>query len=145
MGQIQVCPQPSSFASCQILIFSIGHYSLDTHKKKKHAKMEATKRAKREVYLIEGRRQWLKKFLGGVFGAFGIASGAAALNRGLTDEEARQVVKSIRSDIGSSSCPISYCPRNYCMCFQNAYCPHCHGFYCPNYSPSPIPDRKSVV
>jgi len=87
---------------------------------------------------MEGRRQWLKKFLGGVFGAFGIASGAAALNRGLTDEEARKIADSMKggSEYSNNQCP--QCHGFYC----SNHCPLCQGFYCPNYSPGePCPNH----
>ncbi|WP_456332181.1 hypothetical protein [Fervidibacter sacchari] len=89
---------------------------------------------------MEGRRQWLKKFLGGVFGAFGITSGAAALNRGLTDEEAKQIAGSVKGDGEDLSNQCPQCQGFYCNTHCN-FCPQCQVGHCPNYSPGgPCPN-----
>ena len=89
---------------------------------------------------MEGRRQWLKKFLGGVFGAFGITSGAAALNRGLTDEEAKQIANYLKEDTFSNTCPSC----NICnICHQGCHV-RCH-FSCGNYTPNSISESQLLL
>lgn len=91
---------------------------------------------------MEGRRLWLKKFLGGVLGSFGIVSGASALSRGLTEEETHALARSIAEsgEDALSDCPNTYCPGTYCAnCYQR-----CH-FSCGTYTPSSWDVERELI
>ncbi len=81
--------------------------------------------------LVEGRRQWMKKFLSGVLGVTGLA----ALGSTVSSEEAHATARSLLPDHGTEmsdkpcnfSCS-SYCPQTHCPnCYQATYIPNVSG------------------
>ena len=87
----------------------------------------------------EGRRQWLKKLLGGVFSITGLATIGSAMG----GEEAHAVARSVlpaSTERGAQTCPQTQviCPSNY------TYCPNCYGTYCPNCYGTHTPSSSMV-
>jgi len=86
----------------------------------------------------EGRRQWIKKLLGGVFGIIGLAT----LGSTIGDEEAHAIAHSLvpnSTELSGGPCNFTCTPT---------YCPSCHGTYCPNchpcYQATYIPNASSM-
>lgn len=75
--------------------------------------------------LLEGRRQWIKKFLGGMLGLMGLTT----LSSAISSEEAHAITRSVLPN----STMQSENPCNF-SCSTYSPCPNCHGgaTFCPN-------------
>jgi hypothetical protein len=87
--------------------------------------------------LMEGRRQWIKKFLGGIFGLTGLTT----LGSAISSEEAQAIARSVlpNSTMLANAGPCNFSCPSYC---PNVNCPNC---YMANFTCSPSVGSIGII